>query len=103
MLWRDIGYLCKPIMGLDAMRRPTKTGYDKREVMCNDKGVKRTEFYQAATAGIKPERSIELKACEYQNEEYFEYDGVLYRVLRTYPTKAECIELTLIGLVKDNV
>ena len=38
MLWRDIGYLCKAVKKLDAMRRPTKTEYEKREIFCNEKG-----------------------------------------------------------------
>ena len=54
MLWRDIGYLCKAVKKLDAMRRPTKTEYEKREIFCNEKGIKRNEFYQAQTAGYKP-------------------------------------------------
>lgn len=103
MYWRDIGYLCKPIIRLDAMRRPTKAGFDRREVYCNEKGVKRQEFYQAATAGVKPELCIEIKAAEYNREEYFEFGGVMYRVVRTYPTKGENLELILTTLVKDDV
>jgi len=101
--WRDIGYLCKPIKKLDAMRRTTKAGYDRREVYCNEKGVKRNEFYQAATAGVKPELCIEIKAEEYQREEYFEFGGVMYRVVRTYPVKNENLELILTTLVKEDV
>ena len=103
MYWRDIGYLCEPVKRLDAMRRPTKAGYDRREVFCNEKGVKRNEFYQAATAGVKPELCIEIKAAEYQKEDYFEFDGIMYRVIRTYPTKNENLELILTTLVQENV
>lgn len=84
------------------MRRPTKAGFERREVYCNEKGVKRNEFYQAATAGVKPELCIEIKAAEYQREEYFEYDGVIYRIVRTYPVKSENLELILAALVQDN-
>lgn len=103
MFWRDVGCLCKAVTRLDAMRRPTKAGFDRREVFCNNKGVKRSEFYQAATAGIKPELCIEIKAAEYQKEEYFEFDGVMYRIVRTYPVKNENLELILTALVQDNV
>lgn len=85
------------------MRRVTKTGYDRRKVYCNEKGVKRNEFYQAATAGVKPELCIEIKAAEYRREEYFEYDGVMYRIVRTYPVKNENLELILTTLVKEDV
>jgi len=103
MYWRDIGYLCKPNKKLDAMRRPTKAGYDRRQVYCNGNGVKRTEFYQAATAGIKPEKTVEIKESEYQREEYFEFDGVMYRIVRTYPVRGENLELVLTTLVQENV
>lgn len=94
--------MCKANKRLDAMRRPTKAGFERREVYCNEKGVKRNEFYQAATAGVKPELCIEIKAAEYQREEYFEYDGVMYRIVRTYPVKSENLELILAALVQDN-
>lgn len=94
--------MCKANTRLDAMRRPTKAGFERREVYCNEKGVKRNEFYQAATAGVKPELCIEIKAAEYQREEYFEYDGVIYRIVRTYPVKSENLELILAALVQDN-
>ncbi len=103
MYWRDIGYLCKPIKKLDAMRRPTKAGFERREIFCNEKGIKRTEFYQAQTAGFKPELCIEIKADEYNKEQYFEFRGDMYRVLRSYPTKGENLELVCTALVNDNV
>ena len=95
MLWRDIGYLCKAVKKLDAMRRPTKTEYEK--------GIKRNEFYQAQTAGYKPELCVEIKASEYHKEEYFEYGGDMYRILRSYPTKAENLEIICTALVNENV
>jgi SPP1 family predicted phage head-tail adaptor len=103
MLWRDIGYLCKAVKKLDAMRRPTKTEYEKREIFCNEKGIKRNEFYQAQTAGYKPELCVEIKASEYHKEEYFGYGGDMYRILRSYPTKAENLEIICTALVNENV
>ena len=55
MYWRDIAYLCKETETLDKFNRPQKSGFSKREIICNVKGVKRTEFYQAQAAGYKPE------------------------------------------------
>lgn len=103
MYWRDIGYLCKANKHLDAMRRATNASFERREVLCNSKGVKRNEFYQAAVAGVKPELCIEIKADEYQREAYFEYDGIMYSILRTYPVKNENLELILTTITKDNV
>ena len=103
MYWRDIGYLCKPKIELDSFKRPTKNGLKKREVFCNSKGIKRNEFYQAQAVGIKPELCIEIKADEYNREEYFEFDGHMYNILRTYPTKNENLELICTALVNENV
>ena len=103
MYWRDIGYLCKANKHLDAMRRATKSGFERREVPCNEKGIKRNEVYQAAVAGVKPELCIEIKADEYQREAYFEYKGIMYSIVRTYPVKNENLELILTTLTKDNV
>ena len=43
MLWREIGYLCTEIEQLDSLGKPYKT-FEKKEVFCNEKGVKRNEF-----------------------------------------------------------
>ena len=104
MYFKDIGYLCKPKDKLDSMRHPTKGGYEKREVFCNEiEGVRRTEFYQAQAAGFKPQITVEIPISEYEREKYFEYDGVMYQVLRSYPTGAERLELVLTTEVKNNV
>lgn len=100
MIWRDVGYLCKKVETLDKLRKPQKS-FKKRLVYCNEKGVKRSEFYQAQAQGYKPELCVELKAIEYHQEEYFEFDEKMYRVLRTYPVKNECVELTCVALVVE--
>lgn len=102
MIWRDIGFLCTVTETLDALRKPQKT-FTKREVFFNEKGVKRNEFYQAQAQGIRPELCIEVKACEYNREEYFEFDGTMYRIMRTYPVKGENLEIICTALVVENV
>ena len=101
MLFRDIGYLCKEVEKLDDLRKPYKV-YEKQEVFVNEKGVKRQEFYQASAQGYRPELCVELRAAEYNRESHFEYDDVMYRIIRTYPTKNECIELICQSLVSDD-
>ena len=103
MYWNGIGYLCKPIKELDGTRRPTKIGYEKREIDCNEKGIKRSEFYQAAIAGYKPELCIVIRKDEYEKEQYFEYDDIMYRIIRTYPVENECLELICTTQVRENV
>ncbi len=102
MYWSDIGFLCKEKQTFDRFNRPQKVGFEKREVICNDKGVKRSEFYQAQAAGKKPELCVEIMAYEYENENYFEYEGVMYKILRSFPAKEEIIELVCEGLSAGN-
>lgn len=101
MYWREVGFLCKEIEKTDSLGKPYKE-FEKREVFCNEKGVKRNEFYQAQAQGYRPELCIEIKALEYNKEGHFEYDGTMYRVIRTYPVKNECLELICQALVADD-
>lgn len=102
MYWRDVAYLCRETETFDKFHRPQKGTFSKREIICNVKGVKRTEFYQAQTAGYKPEISVEIKECDYEKERYLEFDGTMYKVIRTYPIKGESVELVCEGLVDGN-
>lgn len=101
MLWRDIGYLCQEVEKLDSLRKPYKV-YEKHEVFLNVKGVKRNEFYQASAQGYRPELCVEIRDVDFVKETHLEYDGTMYRILRTYPTKNECLELICISLVSDD-
>ena len=61
---------------------PTET---EREVFCRVSSTFRNEFYQAATAGLRPEWTIRLSDfAEYQGEQKVRYNGEVYSVLRTY-------------------
>lgn len=42
----------------------------------------RSEFYQAARSGLKPELTFEVNAFEYSDEEFLKYDGVKYTIIR---------------------
>lgn len=57
----------------------------RRDVLGGLRSVSRTEFYQAQTAGYKPELVFVLADyLDYSDEPRVKYDGNLYRVLRTY-------------------
>lgn len=68
----------------------------EKEVFCNEKSVRASEFYQAQAVGMKPEIVIEMMLCDYEKEKYVLYDEEEFRVLRTYKTSTERIELTLV-------
>ena len=67
----------------------------EREVFAEVKGVTRSEYYTALNSGIQPEYVFKLTAEEdYQKEHFLRYDGLKYRVVRTYPTNDGGIEIT---------
>lgn len=66
-----------------------------RTVYCTVQSVTRSEYYNALNAGIQPEYVFALSlAEEYQGERYARYRGVKYRIVRTYITSDDGIELT---------
>lgn len=66
-----------------------------RTVMCMVESVRRSEYYEASNAGYKPEFVFKLALAEdYQNERLLKYHGQKFRVVRTYRTEDEGIEIT---------
>jgi SPP1 family predicted phage head-tail adaptor len=69
-----------------------------REIYANKKSVRQSEFYQAATAGLKPELVFEVHSFEFTNDERVRYptgeDGKEYTIVRAYD-KGEITELTV--------
>ena len=63
--------------------------------------MKRNEFYQAQAQGYRPELCVEIKELDYDGEGHFEYGGKMYRIIRTYPVKNECLELICQALVVE--
>jgi hypothetical protein len=69
---------------------------DGRMVFVELSSVMRDEFYNAYNAGLRPEIVARLELAEdYQDEKLVELKGKRYRVIRTYMTADDGIELTL--------
>lgn len=75
----------------------------KAEVFADKKSVKRTEFYAAMQAGVKPEIVFDLRLEDWEltkhdvdgkakYAEKVEYDSNVYDIIRTYET-GQIIEL----------
>lgn len=77
---------------------PTQT---RKIVLCNVKSVGRNEFYNAATAGLRPSIVFVMHGYEYNGEQQVEFEGVRYNVIRTYSTDFEEIELTCERVAAD--
>ena len=68
----------------------------QRTVYCTIRSIGMQEAYQAMGIGLNPELKVILAHdFEYGGEPLCELNGVRYRIIRTYITEADGIELTL--------
>lgn len=100
MLWKNTAYLMRESKSLDELHRP-KFSYDEEKVFCNVKSIGQNEFYQAETAGLKPEIKIETKLIDLTNVTHIKLNNTIYKILRTY-RKEDIIEITLTSMVVKN-
>lgn len=68
----------------DAFGIPQDAEPIRKTVLCNIQSAGRSEFYQAAQAGIKPELEADLFFDDYSGEPFAEYNGITYSVVRSY-------------------
>ena len=67
-----------------------------RTVMCTVESVRRNEYYTALNAGFRPEYVFRLAlANDYQNERIVKFHGQKFRVVRTFLTEDDGIEITV--------
>lgn len=62
-------------------------------ILCGLKSIGRQEFYNAVAAGLRPELIFVIHSYEYNGEKQIEFEGVKYRVMRTYSSSFEEMEL----------
>lgn len=74
-----------------------------KDVYCNLKGVRQSEFYQAASQGLKAEKMFIIQKSDYNDEELVQYSGKHYKIIRTYPVKTneDLMEIICEGMVID--
>lgn len=71
-------------------------------VFAEMKSIGMKEFYQAQTAGSKPEmKFIITDYMDYQGQEYLIHNDIRYKILRTYRTSSNELEITCYGGVRD--
>ncbi len=78
----------------------------RKPILCDVQSVTRSEHYQAATHGLKPEIVFVVNKYDYEGEKQAEFEKKPYNVIRTYiPKKSkdisdfETIELVCEGVV----
>jgi len=62
----------------------------------------RSEFYQGASAGLKPELTFEINNFEFSNEEYVRFKGKVYTIIRA-PKRGGMRELVCTTYVGSEV
>ena len=73
------------------------------EVWAEETGIRQSEFYNAAVAGLRPEKTFIIWANEYTGQVKVECNSVKYKVIRTYinPAKSEMVELICERVIAD--
>ena len=67
-----------------------------RDVYCEVKSVSQSEAYQARAAGLNPELRLVLShSFEYKGEQRCRFREINYRIIRTYVSESDGIELTI--------
>lgn len=95
-------YLLEPTTATNDIGDVIKT-MNKKQRYAEVKSIRQSEAYQAAAVGLKPEIMCIIWKFEYNKEEYLLYEGVEYKISRTYETDDEKIELTCIAKVNNEV
>ena len=74
----------------------TEPTESRRKCYCTVKSIGMQEAYQAMGIGLNPELKVILRHdFEYKGESLCEMNGIRYRIIRTYVTEDDGIELTL--------
>ena len=56
----------------------------RTQILCKVKSIGRSEFYDAAMTGLKPEIVFVIHEAEYGEEREVEFEGERYKVIRAY-------------------
>ena len=69
--------------------------WEYRQIFANKKSVRQSEFYQAATVGLRPEMVFEIHSEDFEGEERVRYNGKEYVIIRVYEQSSGQLELTV--------
>jgi len=102
MFFRDEIKLISIAYGTNDYGDSTETE-TKKTIYADVKGVRQSEFYQAHATGLKPEKTFEIRAIEYNDESRLEYNSKSYSIIRTYEKDGEMLELICSAIVGHEV
>lgn len=73
----------------------------KRTVFCTfEDGVSQNEFYLSLKEGLRASASVELWTADYRGEEFCEFRGVRYRVIRSFKSGFDYTTLILTEVIR---
>ena len=74
----------------------------ERRVFAEELDVYSKEFYNAAVAGLRPEKKFEIYTREYQGESRLKHNSITYRIIRTgYGKTREKTQITCERVAAD--
>lgn len=75
---------------------------NERSIFALVKSIGTKEFYEATTAGLKPEIKFVIQDyLDYEGEKELAFNGFRYQIMRTYRTQSNQLEITAGGGVRD--
>lgn len=92
MMWGDVLNLISIDSAVNSLGDITETP-TSRQVFCNKKSIRQSEFYQAQASGLKPEIMFEIRAIDYADEKKLSFESLEYNIIRTYSKNGETLEL----------
>ncbi|TDO77686.1 SPP1 family predicted phage head-tail adaptor [Halanaerobium saccharolyticum] len=63
----------------------------ERKVFANENSIGSSEYYNAASQGLRPEVKFEIRSVEYDGEKEIKFDGTIYNIIRSQKMGARTI------------
>ena len=82
----------KSVEGQDEWGNPLET-FTYKDIIAIKKSVTRSEFYKAATLGLRPNAVFEVYKEEYNDADGLIYDGIEHTIIRDYDISMDKVEL----------
>jgi SPP1 family predicted phage head-tail adaptor len=86
MLFRDVIDLVNITLSPDAEGYDTNIVQSRSTVFADKRDVRSNEFYLSQQAGFKLQFMFIIKTIEFNGENYVQFEGEYYRIIRTYTT-----------------
>lgn len=87
---------------VDEYGDPVNKEIRTEEIFAEQRSISQTEFYQAQTAGAKPEIKFVIPDyLEYTGQQYLIHADMRYKILRTYRKASNELEITCYGGVRN--